>query len=116
MFDSFMWRHIERFRWREKAPNDFNIETDAGPMKAVHDDQLADGRPVPWIDKVVSCHKRDRKGFHHEILRLNVQAYRLENVAESTPSGARIHVQFGAGGPRQGSLIWVNLNEIRAWR
>jgi hypothetical protein len=104
----------ERIKWREKAPMDFNVETDAGPMKAVYDDQLTTDGPVPWIHKVVSCRRPDRKGFHHEIL--DVQVYRLENVTPSMPSGVRVRIQFVAGGPRQGSLLWVDLNEIRDWR
>jgi hypothetical protein len=100
-------------KWREKAPSDFNVETDAGPMKAIYDDQLITDGTIPWLHRIVSCRRSDRKGFHHEIL--SVQPYRRESVTRKMPSGVRVQIQFVAGGPRFGSIIWVDLSEIRDW-
>jgi hypothetical protein len=100
-------------RWREKAPKDFNLQTDAGPMKAVYEDQLVLDGPIPWIGATVSVHHIGRKGFQHEIS--CVQPYRIENVTEHSPAGVRVQVKFAAGGPRQGSAVWVDLSNIRDW-
>jgi hypothetical protein len=74
----------EATNWLEKAPPDFNVETDAGPMKAVYNDQLVTDGTVPWVHKIVSCRRPGLKGFQQAIV--TVQPYRVANVTPRTPS------------------------------